>query len=389
MSVIQYQKVLNIAEALLKKVDIPSETMRKYEELKLRLLGDTFLNDTPLAATFGNQSHNEELELVRNQNTIDQEIVAIYSNFLGTLSNIFETTMALTTQHQNMGTAEDYLVPFYQAFDEKKVQIRDLILESALQPANRLILSQKLKQLDMIGSNFDTVIKKLSNFQDNLGIRNQIENQLETKIGQQEKELSNALYSLDTARTALNELDTLKARNNELEIKLEEHGLESQKAQLKLNSDLEETKLTLEESSKLIEQFKIRVDALETDQTQFCQIFEKYCSQYQNENAPIDVNSFSDVTAFLVQFVDKLESDNKWFEKAVAENVEVLKETQESLIQASQKKEGNEELFQSIEDIAAGTCDTLGEISQMQEEFRELVENGLGMKKLFISDQQA
>jgi hypothetical protein len=66
MSVIQYQKVLNIAEALLKKVDIPSETMRKYEELKLRLLGDTFLNDTPLAATFGNQSHNEELELVRN-----------------------------------------------------------------------------------------------------------------------------------------------------------------------------------------------------------------------------------------------------------------------------------------------------------------------------------
>jgi hypothetical protein len=35
---------------------------------------------------------------------------------------------------------------------------------------------------------------------------------------------------LDTARTALNELDTLKARNNELEIKLEEHGLESQKA---------------------------------------------------------------------------------------------------------------------------------------------------------------
>jgi hypothetical protein len=83
-----------------------------------------------------------------------------------------------------MGTAEDYLVPFYQAFDEKKVQIRDLILESALQPANRLILSQKLKQLDMIGSNFDTVIKKLSNFQDNLGIRNQIENQLETKIGQ-------------------------------------------------------------------------------------------------------------------------------------------------------------------------------------------------------------
>jgi hypothetical protein len=102
-----------------------------------------------------------------------------------------------------MGSADDYLTPFYQAFEEKKIQIRDLILESTLEPENRLILSQKLKQLDLIGSNIDTVIKKLSNFQENLTLKNQIEAQLETKITQMEQELSNALYSLETARNAL------------------------------------------------------------------------------------------------------------------------------------------------------------------------------------------
>jgi hypothetical protein len=98
MSVVQYKKVLSIAEALLKKVDIPTETMRKYEELKLRLLGDTTLDNTGLAATMG-LGKNEELELTKNQNVIDQEIVAMHSNFLGTLSKIFDTTLSLSTHH--------------------------------------------------------------------------------------------------------------------------------------------------------------------------------------------------------------------------------------------------------------------------------------------------
>lgn len=41
MSFLKYQKVLNIAEALLRKVDLPFETIQKYEELKLKILSET------------------------------------------------------------------------------------------------------------------------------------------------------------------------------------------------------------------------------------------------------------------------------------------------------------------------------------------------------------
>jgi len=36
----KYQKVLSIAEALLRKVELPVETIQKYEELKLKILSE-------------------------------------------------------------------------------------------------------------------------------------------------------------------------------------------------------------------------------------------------------------------------------------------------------------------------------------------------------------
>lgn len=79
---------------------------------------------------------------------------------------------------------------------------------------------------------------------------------------EREKELSHAMYSLETAKTALGELDALKARNQELELKLEETYIETRKEELKLKSELEETKETLTESSNLIEEMKSKMDAL-------------------------------------------------------------------------------------------------------------------------------
>jgi hypothetical protein len=36
----KYQKILSVAEALLRKVDLPFETIQKYEELKLKILSE-------------------------------------------------------------------------------------------------------------------------------------------------------------------------------------------------------------------------------------------------------------------------------------------------------------------------------------------------------------
>jgi len=74
-----------------------------------------------------------------------------------------------------LGNAEDYLLPFYQNFEEKKQTLRDLILESPLQPSNRLILNSNLKLIDTIGSHFDEVIKKLGAIQESFSLRTSVE----------------------------------------------------------------------------------------------------------------------------------------------------------------------------------------------------------------------
>jgi hypothetical protein len=106
--------------------------------------------------------------------------------------------------------------------------------------------------MDSIGGNFDTVVKKIASFQDNLNLRYQLEDQLENKIAQQHKELSNTLYSLDTAKKALEQLDILKARNNQLELLLDQNQLENQKIINRQSSELEEKLQIINSSNELI-----------------------------------------------------------------------------------------------------------------------------------------
>lgn len=106
--------------------------------------------------------------------------------------------------------------------------------------------------MDSIGGNFDTVVKKIASFQENLILRYQLEDQLENKITQQHKELSNTLYSLDTAKKALEQLDIFKARNNQLELLLDQNQLENQKIINRQSSELEEKLEIINSSNQLI-----------------------------------------------------------------------------------------------------------------------------------------
>jgi hypothetical protein len=106
--------------------------------------------------------------------------------------------------------------------------------------------------MDSIGGNFDTVVKKIASFQENLILRYQLEDQLENKITQQHKELSNTLYSLDTAKKALEQLDIFKARYNQLELLLDQNQLENQKIINRQSSELEEKLEIINSSNQLI-----------------------------------------------------------------------------------------------------------------------------------------
>jgi len=83
---------------------------------------------------------------------------------------------------------------------------------------------------------------------------------------------------LDTAKTALKQVDILKLRNSELENLLKKHGIESKKIENNLKSELEDTQKTLVNSSKLIEEMNTKIVNLKSDKEQFCELFSKFCT---------------------------------------------------------------------------------------------------------------
>jgi hypothetical protein len=90
------------------------------------------------------------------------------------------------------------------------------------------------------------------------------------------------------------------------------------------------------------------------------------------------------MVAFVLQFVEKLESDNHYLLQTITENTQALTETQSKWENVQQNSSQKEELFQSVEDICLGSQMALGEIQSLEDEFKDLVMHGLGMKKLLI-----
>lgn len=70
----KYQKVLSIAEALLRKVELPVETIQKYEELKLKILSEV--------DNYQDVSSNEEtLKALRSEIAVKDQYVNVLLDY--------------------------------------------------------------------------------------------------------------------------------------------------------------------------------------------------------------------------------------------------------------------------------------------------------------------
>ena len=79
MTIQKYQKVLSIAEALLRKVDLPFETVQKYEELKLKILSEI--------ENFEDVSSSEEtLNALKSEVAVKDQFINILIDYTDMLS---------------------------------------------------------------------------------------------------------------------------------------------------------------------------------------------------------------------------------------------------------------------------------------------------------------
>jgi prefoldin subunit 5 len=99
---------------------------------------------------------------------------------------------------------------------------------------------------------------------------------------------------------------------------------------------------------------------MQQEKTQFCDSFKKYLNVYQSgENGVVNPESFNEVSEFINQLLQKLEEDNQWFEKNIADNQEELRQSQQSFMVVQQVMSSNQTLFEQVEDIVHGGKGTI------------------------------
>lgn len=104
----KYQKVLSIAEALLRKVELPSETIQKYEELKLKILSEV--------ENYQDVSSNEEtIKALRSEITVKDQYINILLEYADIMKectqNVSEISSNIFNQDDLPGDGFFEIVP--------------------------------------------------------------------------------------------------------------------------------------------------------------------------------------------------------------------------------------------------------------------------------------
>lgn len=78
------------------------------------------------------------------------------------------------------------------------------------------------------------------------------------------------------------QLDVLKARNKDLELRFEESSIEQTKVQMRLNSELEDSKLTISQLRNNVEGLECNLSALQSERNNFCENFHKFTTLFND-----------------------------------------------------------------------------------------------------------
>ena len=377
MSAQQYKKVLSIAEALLRKVDMPQQTVEKYESLKTQILSQ---GSSPATIDGAQTPQFGEIS-----SQIKDEIVWLHQNFLATLVEII-TCMLQSNPAVAQKQIEGLISPFFEAFEQKKRDIRDVVLESSSNVESRLGLKQHLNSLDEMEISFESAINLIAGFQDLILQKSADNEKSQARAEKLEDELDEAMNEIKTTRSVLKEVELLKLEKEGLvdQIKrLEMSKMDIQKSKELRIVELEKTSEQLREENRLA---LARIRKMEQNEYDFCALFSQYCEAYKGPSAR---NDFSKMLSFAGDFVGKLEGDNRWLLEKVGEGeakVGKLTQINEEYERESAKRVKCVDNFvEELGEIVQANQKTHMDIEGIRREYEGLLCGGISKKGLYIA----
>ena len=144
----QYRKILNVAETLLSKIDLPQETFDKYNEFKDRILEESGVDYSDI------------------ESQLKTEIIAVYHNFVATCTEVMSGIALRSDPKDREATLANYI----DFFNRKKKLIKqaasDDLNNSSVE--SKISLQRLVDQIDEMEKTFDQYIGLMSTVEDQI-----------------------------------------------------------------------------------------------------------------------------------------------------------------------------------------------------------------------------
>lgn len=373
MSLSQYKRVQSIAEALQRKVDLPDDTINKYQDIRDSILRDSGNSDQKTSRS--TKAHIEEINGTSREelgNAIREEVIIIQSMFIETILDDYKETLA----KKGTGTPADGQ-PTSEYDNQAAMQKRQFFLDKLVTTKNEMknivddmpctelkyVNKKWLDEIDNLEMNFMKHMEQVENIEEtyfeNLRTKDAYEFQLDhikVSVEQQMSQISN-----------------LEVEKKKLLEKITEEGLEIPKI--------------TEDDIAFMENLKKQVNIMKAeneDQVEmnkkhewftncFMETFYNYGDKYSSGDN-FDMSNRDQVVLFVKDLFNKMEEDNRWLLDKIEEYENVNDEVR-------MRYDDSEMRFRDLtEEVRVGVEYTMAEkdkVDKLKMQIRDFMERNL------------
>lgn len=421
MSVSKYKRILNIAESLLQKVELPKETLSKYFEIKDSILLSeesvdysdqggihnsqvspckiSFAPDPISAANVLNKAHSysfsgkDEVGLaIREQiitilnllsenildsfsQTIQKNLIKNKSPLRDNLSNDYSPLEGGSDTNSRKFNSHRETVSynnrnFINKLAMKKVEIKEIMEEL---PSTELKFINR-KWLDEVDTIEGTYMKYLS-LQENL------EEAMEETYTQEK----NQKYQLETIKEnfgeKIREIEDLKFEKEKLIEIIKDEGLALPNFEISPAETVKQLKETLKDSHREAKKLQNQLSKEEKFEQLFYDNFIPFLEKYDIDAECIDINNKNDVQYFIKDLLQKMEEDNKWLIEKVELcekiNCELIKIEKEMKVKYEKKNDDVNNFVGEVKNVSNFILQDKTELDSVKMLIRDFMEEDL------------
>lgn len=429
MSVSKYKRILNIAESLLQKVDLPKETLSKYYEIRDSIL----LSESIDYSTEGSPNRPDNYNSMASNSKIsfapdpisaanvlnkvtsnsfisrDEVGLAIREQIIGILGSLNETILdsfnktilknsarknntlreSLTSEQNPLEGQSDYnsgnfnsnrdmmlnaSKNFFNKLAMKKVEIKEIMEEL---PSTELKFINR-KWLDEVDTIEATYIKFLT-----------LQENLEESIEEMYSREQGLKVQLDTIKEnfgeKLREIENIKFEKSKLIDIIKDEGLSLPDFEVHAAETVKELKESLKNSYHETKRLEHLLSKEENFEHSFFENFMPQIEKYDQEAGEIDINNKNDVLYFIKDLLQKMEDDNKWLIEKVETceqiNSELIKIEKEFRLKCEEKEDNINNFVDEVKNATEFILQDKNELDSVKVQIRDFIEKDMDFIK--------